>query len=37
MTFPPRARKLVLAVHLVVSAGWIGAASACLALALGAP
>lgn len=34
MTLTPRTRKLVLAFHLVVSVGWIGAAMAYLALAV---
>lgn len=33
MTMPPRLRKLVLATHLTVSVGWIGAVVAFLALA----
>lgn len=36
MTFTPRVRKAVLAVHLAVSIGWIGAVVAFLALVLGA-
>lgn len=34
MNLAPRARKLVLAIHLTVSVGWVGAALAYLALAL---
>ncbi len=36
MTMPPPVRKLVLAVHLAMSVGWIGAAVAYLALAVAA-
>lgn len=36
MTLPPPFRKLMLAVHLMVSVGWIGAAGAYLALAVAA-
>ena len=36
MRLPPALRRLALAVHVICSVGWIGAAAAYLALGLGA-